>query len=315
MFAAISACAAAGHAGPAEQKKANALFQEGRKAMKNKDYDTACPKFEASLELDPAPGTRINLGLCREARNELSKALEDFRRVAEQLPKDDSRAAFVQERVAALEARVPRITITLAKSAPADAVVTIDDQPVQIATPPSAKEIEPGDHVVSVRATGREPREYKISLADFQRRDLEVDAGKSLAVTPTGAATGPESGAGDGGQQQDGPPWRTIGFVVGGIGIAAVTVGAIAGIVVLSNKGTIEDDCGPRFCASQDGLDAVSSAGTFSTVSTIAFIAGGAALAGGAVLLLTHPESGGSAHVGAAPRPGGAVVAVGGTFR
>jgi hypothetical protein len=44
-------------------------------------------------------------------------------------------------------------------------------------------------------------------------------------------------------------------------------------------------------CASQDAVSANDSARTFGTVSTVAFIAGGVAVAAGAVLIFTAPSS------------------------
>ena len=45
---------------------AEAAFAEARALMQKGRFDEACPKLEASLSLDPALGTLLNLGDCYE---------------------------------------------------------------------------------------------------------------------------------------------------------------------------------------------------------------------------------------------------------
>ena len=46
--------ASGGAAPPTEGER---LFREGRAAMQDKDYDTACARFAESQKKEPAPGT------------------------------------------------------------------------------------------------------------------------------------------------------------------------------------------------------------------------------------------------------------------
>ena len=50
---------------------ATRLFEEGRELAKQQKWAEACAKFQLSLALDPAPGTKLNLGDCLEKQNKI----------------------------------------------------------------------------------------------------------------------------------------------------------------------------------------------------------------------------------------------------
>jgi hypothetical protein len=107
---------------------------------------------------------------------------------------------------------------------------------------------------------------------------------------------------------------RTLGWVLvsaGGVGLA---VGGVTGVLALSSAGKVKDSCGPAYATcDQTAVDNAATGKTMSTVSTVAFIAGGALLAGGLYFVLTSPaRSSTSAHAGLAVGPAGA--ALQGTF-
>ncbi|HEX5064091.1 MAG TPA: hypothetical protein VFV99_32165, partial [Kofleriaceae bacterium] len=69
-----------------KQKRADELFEQGRKALAEAGDDktkiaTACEKFDEAIKLDPeAPGTMLNLGLCNEKLDKYKTALYWFRK-------------------------------------------------------------------------------------------------------------------------------------------------------------------------------------------------------------------------------------------
>src|SRR5262249_26050543 len=65
-LAVVGLAAASAFGQPRDKKAADALFKEGRAAFDKGDYPTACAKFEASLVVDPAIGTLLNLAVCEE---------------------------------------------------------------------------------------------------------------------------------------------------------------------------------------------------------------------------------------------------------
>ncbi len=101
---------------------------------------------------------------------------------------------------------------------------------------------------------------------------------------------------------------RLAGFVIGGVGAGSLIFGSVAALVASSALDEAKSNCAsyPGTC-SPDAQAPNDRAGTWSTISTVSFIAGGALLATGAVLVLLPGPKGTS--VGFAPAP------LGGTLR
>ena len=92
----------------ADEAAAEALFEAGAAARDEGDYATACEKFQASNDLDPAPGTILNLADCREQLGQLAQAWQFYREAAEKLPAGDERAAYSKEKADELKPLLPR---------------------------------------------------------------------------------------------------------------------------------------------------------------------------------------------------------------
>src|SRR5687768_12828264 len=99
---------------------AEALFEQGRRALEQNDLETACAKFAESQTLDPGVGTLMNWATCEERKGRIATAWQRWREALAELPADDDRLPFARERVAALEPRLPYLTITLPADAPSD---------------------------------------------------------------------------------------------------------------------------------------------------------------------------------------------------
>lgn len=92
------------------------------------------------------------------------------------------------------------------------------------------------------------------------------------------------------------------GAIVLGLGAAGVGVGAVTGLLSLSRVSDLRARCPDNRCPPDARGDA-DTATALGTVSTVAFIGGGAALAAGAILLVIRPGGGEAPAVGAAPAP------------
>jgi hypothetical protein len=109
---------------------------------------------------------------------------------------------------------------------------------------------------------------------------------------------------------------RWIGLGVGGLGVIGLGVGGVLGLVAMSkrdqsNSGAIPH-CDANDICSSDGLALRKEAESAATGSTIAFVAGGIALAAGVVLYITAPRGSPVTGLLVAPAPiaggGGAIV-------
>ena len=76
---------------------------------------------------------------------------------------------------------------------------------------------------------------------------------------------------------------RTLGFVLGGVGVAGLATGAVTGLLALDRGSTVKSHC-PDLACDPQGLSAASQGQWLAPTSTVAFIAGGVLVAAGAVL-------------------------------
>jgi tetratricopeptide (TPR) repeat protein len=161
------------------QKRADELFEEGRKLMNAGDQNAAeaCAKFDEAIKLDPnAPGTMLNLGLCNEKLNKYKTALYWFRKAqarAAETNLPDYEAAAKQHTID-LASKVATIKIQFATPAPEGTKVKIDAQELSPAEYLAA-EVDPGEHTLIVGAPG-----HKIFTQDFT---VEGRGGQTLTVS------------------------------------------------------------------------------------------------------------------------------------
>src|SRR4051794_38066387 len=100
-----------------------ALYRAAKESAKKGDWEKACAQFAESQRLDTAPGTLVNLADCEEHRGLVTSAWTHFTEVEPQFKPGDARIAYAREHAAALEKRVPRLTVRLQAGAPASARV------------------------------------------------------------------------------------------------------------------------------------------------------------------------------------------------
>lgn len=275
---------------------ARALFQQAREAAAAGDTAKACPKFEESYRLDPAVGTLLNIAACDQQQGRLATAWTRFQQALEQLPADDDRRPQVAAVVAELEQRLPRLTLRFPPAT--DVTVTRDGLPVGRGSDGVAIPADPGPHVVEVAAPGRLPRRYALDLAEGERRELRCEPGEAAAPSPAGAgaapaapvaAPSPAASAAAADEGRRGP--RPAAYVVGGVGVAGLVAGGVLRALAWSERGTIDEGCDAARACDAEGMDAVERARALQLASTVAFVAGGAAVGAGLYLgLARHVE-------------------------
>ncbi len=281
---ALAIVLAAGSAAAAgsDPAAAEALFRQGREAMQTGDYALACEKFHESNRLDPAAGTVLNIADCEEKLAHLATAWTLFRQVAEQLPPSDERQGIAKSRAAALEPRLPRLSLRLSPDAPQGARVLRDGVALGSASLDTMLPVDPGKHAVAVEAPGHARRELTITMAEGEKKRIALEAGP-VSEDSSGSVGGGVS-------TSSGSSKKTVGYVLGGLGIAGVGVGAVTGIMVLGKKSTVDDNCDAQKRCNATGADAADSGRTLGTISGVSFIVGSVALATGAYLVLSSNE-------------------------
>lgn len=227
--------------------------------------------------------------------------------VEEKLNPSDERVAVAHGRAQALQARVPRLTLELAAGSPKNSSVRDGSVELGSATFGIALPIEPGSHELVVSAPGFAERTFQIQLAEGEVRSLVVSPGAPVSpgaaplAGPSPAATrSPEQPA------RTGSSGRTLGFVLGGVGVAGLGVATITSLMVVSKKSTVDAGCQPDKSCTSSALDAAHSGRTLEIVSNVGWVVGAAALGAGAYFLLTSgPSTKPSTAVALLPNPAG----------
>jgi tetratricopeptide (TPR) repeat protein len=291
----VAAVAPAAAQPAANTALAEQLFNEGRDLGKANNWAQACPKFEQSLRYDPALGTRLNLATCYEKIGRLASAWGEYRQAADLAAKtgDTKRRAYALERASALEPRIPRLVIAGPKTAPPGLVVQRDGTPIDVSLLGTALFVDPGRHEVTASAPGFAPFEGSITVAEATSETLTVaelvpQPGEPAKPTSAVRPSQPEIRVRASPARRS--PYVAIGLAAGGAVLASVgfAFGAKAG----STYDQATKLCGNDLaCDNQDdftrGKELISHARSQATISTIAVIAGGVAIAGGAVLYVT----------------------------
>jgi hypothetical protein len=276
--------------------QAEELFKEGRAALQAKDWVVACAKLAESNRIERAVGTLISLAQCEEAQNKLATARQHYQEaadLADALNDRLQRGPMARERVAELDKRVARLTVKAGPNAPPNTVVKQDDVGLTWASFGSSLPVDPGKHVLVVTADAHEPRTIEVVLGEGENLVVEVEPGERIATVADARAPSPE--------QPPPPPAsparvhssaRTLAFVAGGAALVGIGLGTGFGLRAFSKWSSAQsackhDECGPGSHAQEEKTQASSAA----SISTIAFVAAGVALAAGLVLYMVNPAS------------------------
>jgi serine/threonine-protein kinase len=275
---------------------AETLFEDAKKMMARGDYAAACPKLSESNRLDPGSGTLTALALCHEHEGKTATAWAEFIQVvseAQQAGRTD-REKFARQHLAALEPVLSRLTITVAPETAqlSDLVVRRDNIAVGAAAWGVASPVDPGDHVVEAVAPGKKSWSAHVSLN--ASGDAKAIAIPLLDPAPTASAA-PVSAAADTKETIDAPPaghgssQRIIGLVVGGAGVAALTLGSYFGLQALSKSADAKKLCSPSNCYNSNAVQLNDDAKTNAHLADAVLGGGLVAVGVGAYLFLSAP--------------------------
>jgi len=282
-----------------QQLSAEELFNRGKAKVDARDFEGACPDFEASYLQSGIPGALLSWSDCEESRNRFLRAMELWEQALKRVQDDPERVTFVQQRMAALRPRIPRLKIVVARAALQGVTFFVDGKTTAI--PAEGVPIDPGRHQVSGLAPGDERDDAQIDIAAGETKTVTLFTGtKAPPPDPPGPAL-PAPAASD-------DTMLIAGWVVGSAGLAGLLVFAGTGIAVVSEcNAEPADDGGKKGCPDGYGGVLVANAVTLGV--------GGAALGVGVILLAigyTQPGDAapGPAKVVAGPGDAGMGVAV-----
>lgn len=317
LFLLAGVGSAAAQEGVGASATAESLFREAKDLMSQGNYAEACDKLEASYAIEETLGTLLNLANCHELEGRTATAWAEFLRAAgvARSAGQAERERIARERAEQLEPKLMRLQVEVPPEVRVEGlVVERDGVPIEEAAWGSAIPVDPGQHVVTARAPGKQTSEDTVQLLDDGETVLyELPLLAPLAEpepTPPPAAVNvepaplPPSPTSDSlvADSDTGSGQRTLGIVVGAVGAAGLAAGSVFGVLAKNEWDDAEAaGCGTGTCPTSDGQQSSEDANRFATFGTIGMAGGGALLLGGIVLYLTAPSNSGAAASSSEP--------------
>jgi len=280
-----------------DRETARSLMDDGDAKRDKGDFKAALKSYEAADAIMHVPTTGLEvaraqaqLGLLLEARDTLGRVLRMPARPGEPAPFTAARKSAEQLH-GELAARIPSVTIAVTNPDPdTPAQIVFDGEPVPAAASQAPRKVNPGRHTVVVRA-GASERKEDVVVAERDARTVTVSLKQPHSVAPAVTADPPPAAA---------PSALPKVLIVGGFGVAAVGigVGAVTGVLSFAKvNGVKKDYCVDARCRPGSESE-LASARSLGTVSTVAFVAGGAGVAAGVVGVVLYGKQPGAAVPG-----------------
>jgi hypothetical protein len=299
---------------PESQAAAQKMFDDAMSLMAAGKYTEACLLLEESQKLDAGMATQFRLAECYEKAGRLASAWTTFVEVAHaaQAAGRKDREAIARERAEALKPKLSYLAIKVPEGVANTPGLQIKRDGIVVGRPQwdAAVPVDSGQHAIEASAPDRKAWRTPITVTlgpGTTTITIPTLTVVQIAATPASRTITSEDGAELGTWSSQ----RTIGLIVGGIGVAGVVVGAVFGVQSFNKNDDSNDYCmtGTPDRCDETGLELREDATTAANVSTVTFVLGGAALAAGVVLFVTAPSKApdgsniGRIVVGLSPRP------------
>lgn len=289
--------------GTAPSKTAESLFAQGKQALESSDYAHACPLLQESYGIDPATGTLLALAVCHEGVGRTATAWREFRTAADGAAREGrtDRARFAEAHITKLEAHLSKLKVAVASDSPPGLVVEVDGTALPVDQWGAEQAIDPGHHVVTAHAPRRKPWTGAVDIGpehDVQTVSvgaLVLEAADEAAAPVPAASPAADASASptseDASTSTPGSWKRPAGWIVGGVGVAALGAGAVFGVLAITKSSDAKSKCSPSSCTDPAAVSENQDAKTAATISDVAIGVGVAAVAVGAFFLLSAPPA------------------------
>jgi hypothetical protein len=319
------------------EARADTLFTAAKQLRDGGQVADACPMFAESKRLAPAVGVTLYLADCYERLGRTASAWDQFRD-AERLAHergDEKRALVAHGRAQALESKLNRLTVATSAGSHDGWQVLVDGAPLPVDRWNAALAVDPGDHVITVQAPGQPPRSLSAHVdASNAAATVRIDdaamaaTGAPAATTPVPASSAAlAASASPAASVSSASSEASAGEAVSSDAVAHSGTGSASSAslwagITLVGVGAVGMGFGTFFLVRKSQLQGggcsndASLADQAQTGATIAFAAGGVALASALVVLLSAPGPKSQVGWAVAPVPlsGGAGATVRASF-
>jgi hypothetical protein len=289
--------ASSAHAEPsaADRETARGLMQQGRELRAKGDLKGALKSFQAADEIMHVPTTGMEVARSQVALGQLVEARDTIAAIRKMPAKPGDPTPFTEARSkaeeldASLNGRVPAVTIWVKGASDAETpTVSIDGEALPAGVLGLPRAVDPGHHVVTVKATEGEAKQ-EVDVAEGEQKTVDLTL---VAVAPPPAEPDSEEKTEP---ETPRPPVTSHSPTMltwAGIGLAGagVIAGTVTGVLSMSKKSTLESQCARDICG-PSSYSNYSAANAYATGSTLAFIAAGVGAAvAGVSLIVGHDE-------------------------
>lgn len=294
---AIGVTSARAH-GQADEKRAAArtLANDGLRAFNEGRHADAVDLFTRAEALVHAPPHLLYIARASNQLGKLVQAREAYVKISREELQTGAPKAFVEAQKAAtseqaaLEQRIPKLTIVVKGQAATDATVTMDGVQVPRALVGVSHPVDPGAHSLRATAPGWTSAETVVKIAEGAVETATIEL---TTPAPTAEATAAPQAAKPRGEAKTAPsriaPW--VAFGVGAVGLGVGTV------FLMQNRSKHDEAdaiCGDGLCPSARRSEIESLDEDGDRAATFAWVGYGVAAAGiltGATLLIVSRPS------------------------
>lgn len=306
LLAAATAVAQASAQPKTPADEARELGRDAWRALEANDYKGALDKVTRAEALYHAPTHLLVMGNAQAGLGQLADALATFEKLAAEPLPDAAPPPFKdaqekgRKRMKELLARVPSLLVAIENPDAPAATITVDGQKATFASG-VAMRVNPGEHLVSVEASGYLPVKRTVPLPEkggVVRVSIVLEKVPSTGATASASASasaGPSAGASAGPSAAPtatpgtGPgPLRVPAYAMFGVAGAGLLAGALTGGMSLAMTNDLKVRCDDNECP-PDATGDLDTATAFAHASTASFLLAGAAAATAVILLVADP--------------------------
>jgi len=279
-------------------KRAAELKKQGDALVHASKFREALQKYDESFAIDPNPAIHYNRGRALQGLQDFPAALDELERFVATAPPDlKSKVPNLDKTMAEIASHVATLVV---RCEVAGANVTIGDKSAGT-TPMLPLRTVPGDVTITVTAPGYVVFTENRTLAGGETTTVEAKLRKAATepvasnapeptpcdaeATPKPEAPPPVARGGGGGSAV-----KTLAWVSGGVGIAALGTGMVLFGLSLADKSNADPHCQNKICDAT-GRQSINEAWTFADVSTVLVVVGAVALAVSLTSFIVTPKS------------------------
>lgn len=277
----------------AELSKARAAYRQGVSLEAAGDWAGALAKFEQVAQVKRTPQVQFHIARCKEHLGRLNEALGDYR-MAEYEAKQKNASVLGQITAAreALQARIPKLVITLGKGAES-AQVSLDGVELGEAKLGNPVSVDPGAHELVVTLSNDKQFKKDVSVKAGETKNVDLVPPAALLKAPQPEMPSPAELP-----PEETPPKKppvkhhssVVPWIIGGVGVASLAASGIFYALRASAKSDLQNKCRGNICPSS--LKSTGDNGKlYSTLSPVALGVGVVGVGVAVIMLATGGSS------------------------